>query len=177
MSSDATTGLRIWVLRHAKAAAQGPGGDATRPLTGRGRRQADAVREHLAAIAGSGGILPSLVLCSTAARARETAERVLPAIADARLEFEKGLYSLDASGVIELIKQIDPEGPLLMVVGHNPTLHELCTILTLQPDSESVEAQGLPTACLVELEQVGADDWKQLTPASSRIVSRYVPDR
>ena len=39
----------LWILRHGKAAADGPDGDDhSRPLTGRGRRQTVQVAEHLA---------------------------------------------------------------------------------------------------------------------------------
>jgi phosphohistidine phosphatase len=177
-STNSGSGLRVWVLRHAKAASDGPGGDSTRPLTGRGRRQAESVCEHLADIGEyAPRTLPTLILCSPAVRARQTLELVLPAIPDAHVDYEKALYSEDATGVVDLIMEKDPGETQLMIVGHNPTLHELCVILAVQGESESLEAQGLPTAGLVELCQDGATNWKHLAPGSSRVVSRFVPDR
>jgi phosphohistidine phosphatase len=168
--------LSVWVLRHAKAAAQGSGGDATRPITARGRRQADAVRQHIESLADEGA-LPDLVLCSPAVRARETAELVMPALPEASLEFDDALYSQDAPGLVEWLRILDPEVSSLMVVGHNPTLHELCVLLAAPPDSETLDLAGLQTAGLVVLEQEGATTWPELASGSSRAVHRFTPSK
>jgi phosphohistidine phosphatase len=171
-----TGSLRVWVLRHAKAAAQGPGGDATRPITARGRRQADAVREHIESCAGD-GFLPDLVLCSPAVRARETAELVMPALPEAAFEVDDALYSQDAPGLLEWLRILDPEVSSLMVVGHNPTLQELCVLLAMPPDSEAIDLAGFPTAALVELEQEHATTWGDLEAGRSRLVHRFSPGK
>jgi phosphohistidine phosphatase len=168
--------LHVWVLRHAKAAAQGPGGDATRPLTARGRRQANAVREHIESVSGRSA-LPDLVLCSPAVRARETADLVMPALPGARFEVDDALYSQDAPGLIGWLRILDPEVSSLMVVGHNPTLHELCVMLAASPASEAIDSEGLATAALVELEQQHAATWGRLALGASRLVHRFTPDR
>src|ERR1700683_3213005 len=168
--------LRVWVPRHAKAAAQGPAGDASRPLTGRGRRQADAVREHIESRA-SDDVLPQLVISSPAVRARETAEVVMPALLGVDLEFDDALYSQDAAELIHWLKILDPEVSCLMVVGHNPTLLELCVMLAASPDSEAIEQGGLATAGLVQLEQQGATTWRDLLPGASKLVHRFTPQK
>lgn len=181
---DNSDKLAIWVLRHAKAARHGPSGDASRPLTGRGRRQAALVRDHLEAL-GDKDLLPSLVLCSPAVRARETAEIVMPAIAEARLQFEKDLYGEDAAGVTELIRQLDPPDSRLMLVGHNPTLQELCEMLADPVYVDDLESAGLPTAALVRLDEPvasgangasGVVGWKGLIPGVARLGHRFVPE-
>ena len=175
--SDSDSGsLRLWVLRHAKAAAQGPDGDASRPITGRGRRQSDAVRDHIESRA-SEDPPPALVMCSPAVRARETAELVMPALGEAALEFDDALYTQDAPELIEWLKILDPEVTSLMIVGHNPTLHELCVLLSMSPESEAIESDGLPTAGLVELEQQSATTWRALESGRSRLVHRFAPGR
>ena len=176
MATSDSGSLHVWVLRHAKAAAQGPGGDITRPITARGERQAIAVREHIASLSDRGA-LPDLVLCSPAVRARQTADLVLPALPEARFEVDGALYSKDAAGLIEWLKILDPEVSSLMVVGHNPTLHELCVMLAAPPASEAIDSEGLPTSALVELEQQHAATWGQLVPGGSRLVHRFTPDR
>ncbi len=183
--------LVIWVLRHAKAASNGPSGDVSRPLTGRGRRQADSVREHLqtfdlgtSEVLDDGELLPTLVLCSPAVRARETAEIVMPALPEARLQFEEVLYDEDADGVVEWLRQLDPVESRLMVVGHNPTLHEICLLLAEPVYCEELESAGLPTAGLVRLDvplpppEAGASavrSWKALSPGVAGIGHRFVP--
>jgi phosphohistidine phosphatase len=168
--------LHLWVLRHAKAAAQGPDGDMSRPITARGRRQADAVREHIESLSGEAS-LPELVLCSLAVRARETAELVMAALPESDLEFDDALYSQDAAELVEWLGILDPEVSSLMIVGHNPTLHELCTLLASSPDSEAIESAGLPTAGLVELEQQNASSWGELEQGRSRLVHRFTPEK
>jgi phosphohistidine phosphatase len=174
---DSSEKLVIWVLRHAKAAADGPAGDVSRPLTKRGRRQAEAVAEHLQALEDK-DVLPSLVLCSPAIRARQTAELVMPAMPEARLQFEKDLYDDDAAGVVEWIRQLDPEESRLMVVGHNPTLLELCVMLADPVYVEELESAGLPTAGLVRLDEPIAKDagqWRDLIPGVARVGHRFRP--
>lgn len=178
---DSSSGPSIWVLRHAKAAAQGPKGDKSRPLTGRGRRQAKAVREHLRAL-GDQEALPSLVLCSPAVRARETAELVMPAMPKANIQFEDDLYDEDAAGVIDWLRQLDPDESRLMVVGHNPTLLELCVLLAEPVYREELESSGLPTAGLVRFDEPVADGggrphrWRDLVPGAARVGHRFVPE-
>jgi phosphohistidine phosphatase len=167
--------LCLWILRHAKAAAEGPGGDVTRPLTKRGRRQAEAVMEHVEEL-GRTVELPALVLCSPAARALETAERVTPALPRVRLEVDRGFYSKDASGLVDWLHSTRPEEQTLMIVGHNPTLLDLCLILSDPLESEPLDTEGLPTAGLVVLSQSDATGWGQLAQGSSRIVHRFVPE-
>jgi phosphohistidine phosphatase len=166
----------IWILRHAKAAPEGAGGDSARPLTGRGRRQADAVREHIEALKKTGE-LPSLVLCSPAVRALQTAERVTPAIPDARLEIERVLYTEGAPGVLSWLRDMDPDEESLMLVGHNPTLLEICLVLAEPPDAEAIDADGLPTAGLVELTVPDLKSWRRLATGTARIAHQFFPDR
>jgi phosphohistidine phosphatase len=167
--------LRLWILRHAKAAPEGPGGDSTRPLTGKGKRQTDAVRLHLESFPIQAD-LPALVLCSPATRARQTADRVLPAMPGARLDIETAIYSGDASGLAELLRNDDPEETTVMIVGHNPTLLDLCLMLSDPVDSDVLERSGLPTAGLVVLDQPDASHWHELAQGSARLTHRFVPE-
>ncbi|MFZ0668082.1 MAG: histidine phosphatase family protein [Acidimicrobiales bacterium] len=166
--------LGLWILRHAKAAQIGTDGDITRPLTKNGRHQADLVREHLEALA-TVERLPTLVISSTAARARETAEAVMPALTGARIEFERDLYTQDADGVVDLIKLLDPDDKSIMIVGHNPTLQDLCVMLAEQSYAQKLEQDGLPTSTLVGLAQRGASSWNELSAGSCSLVHRFVP--
>ncbi|HZI98950.1 MAG TPA: histidine phosphatase family protein, partial [Actinomycetales bacterium] len=59
---------RLLLIRHAKAAPDDDGGDHGRGLTARGRRDAAAIGRWLA----DNDLVPDLVLCSDARRARET---------------------------------------------------------------------------------------------------------
>src|SRR5688500_5539813 len=68
---------RVYLLRHAKSSWKHPElPDHDRPLAARGRRAAKAIVRHMRAQE----FVPELVLCSTARRARETPERIEPAL-------------------------------------------------------------------------------------------------
>lgn len=72
----------LWLLRHAKAVADPPAGgtDHDRPLTPRGRRDAEALGRHLSDPGFGPEGRPELVLCSTATRTVQTAAGVLSAL-------------------------------------------------------------------------------------------------
>jgi phosphohistidine phosphatase len=81
----------LYLVRHAKSSWSDPTlPDQERPLAGRGRRDAKRIANHLLRL----GIMPELVLCSTAQRTRETLELVRPALgATATVRLEAELYA------------------------------------------------------------------------------------
>src|SRR5205807_5049538 len=113
---------RLHLLRHAKAERDGSGGDKERRLTRRGRDDARLVGKTLLRAVGA----IDLVLCSSAARTRETAELAL-----ARYEhpppilYEDGLYLVGAGALLRRLRQLDESAGTVLVVGHNPGLQEL----------------------------------------------------
>lgn len=108
--------MRVILIRHGDAISSSPLGDAGRPLSLEGRRQAVATGRALA----EHGIRPTRVWCSPLVRAVQTAELVV--------------RSLDFEGVIEARDDLYPDsstdslvGALerlsdddLIVVGHQP---------------------------------------------------------
>lgn len=115
------------VLRHAKAAWPERVSDARRPLADRGRRDAPAVGRWLHRN------LPelALVLCSPAARARETWQL---AAAELRTEpevwNEPRLYRHDADGLIRAVSELPDGVRTVLLVGHNPDVENLVELLT-----------------------------------------------
>jgi phosphohistidine phosphatase SixA len=81
---------RLYLLRHAKSSWKDATlGDHDRPLAGRGRRASKVIARRLR----DRGIEPEVVLCSTARRARETLDRIAPALGAPAVEFEPDLYA------------------------------------------------------------------------------------
>ncbi len=170
----------LWVLRHAKASAQSPDGtDHGRPLTGRGRRQAGALSQHIASVAVGGGATPRTVLSSSGVRAVQTAQLVMPALGpEAGLSIDKSLYSADVDDIVALLRLVDASDYPVMVVGHNPILHELA-VLMLEADDDAGRTRlepGLPTGALVVLQGL-ADDWSRLSLGTATLKDLYVPPR
>jgi phosphohistidine phosphatase len=144
----------LYVLRHAKAAPEAAGGDAARPLVKRGRKAARAMAEFL------GGLKPAteLILCSPAARTRETLEIVLPALRPApAVDFEDRLYLASAERLFERLRLLSPKTQSVLLIGHNPGVHELALRLAIDPGPL---AAGFPTAALAVLDVPGT--WAEL---------------
>ena len=111
------------VLRHAKAVAGLGLADIDRTLNERGRRDAAAAGEWLR----ENDLVPGLVLCSTAARTRET---VALLDVDAEVSFESGIYDNDPDGLLDLVREAADDVGRLLLVGHNPSVHQLVHDLT-----------------------------------------------
>lgn len=114
--------MELYLLRHAHAGdpAKWTGDDARRPLTAKGRGQAERLGRLLAGL----GLRPDAIVSSPLARADETAAIVADALGvtvatDDRLA--PGFDGLALDGLIH-----DLGRPVrLVVVGHDPDLSEL----------------------------------------------------
>ncbi len=114
---------QLVLLRHAKSSWPGGVADRDRPLAPRGERACETVGRFL----GRAGLGPELVLSSPARRATETAALVLDAAgcgADVRLD--ERLYEDDP---LAALRATPPEVGRLMVVGHEPDLVRLASVL------------------------------------------------
>lgn len=114
------------LMRHAKAvrAHEAPS-DRERALTGRGRRDAASA----GAMMEDCGLKPSLALVSDSQRTRETAQEALQGF---RLEtrFEEALYHASPEGIWDAFSASDAES--VVIVGHNPGMGELTSMLVAQ---------------------------------------------
>src|SRR5438067_3225138 len=92
----------LYLLRHAKSSWDDPRvDDHDRPLAPRGKRAMKAMARHLR----RAEVHPSLVLCSSANRARQTLERVLPSLGeDVPIGVEDELYTFDANVLLGRLK-------------------------------------------------------------------------
>ena len=145
--------MQLDLLRHAKSSWSDEGlDDHERPLNARGQRAARRMGRYLA----SRGELPTLVLCSTALRTRETCTRVLrelPAAEQPELLFEPELYLASAPAILRRIRRVSATVERLLVVGHNPGIAQLAAALAGSGDPEGRHAisQKYPTAALAQL--------------------------
>ena len=156
----------LYLLRHAKSSWDDPGlADHDRPLAVRGLRNAATLSEHLRAAR----ILPELVLCSTARRARETLAAVLPEFdGETEILVERGLYGSSAEELLARLRAVPEAVRSAMVVAHNPGLEELASRL-----AGDAAPERLPTAALVELSSGGT--WATLGDSPCRVLSSTVP--
>ncbi|HXR87105.1 MAG TPA: histidine phosphatase family protein [Stellaceae bacterium] len=157
----------LYVLRHAKAAPEGPEGDASRPLMKRGGKAAAAMGEYLAELEPS----PRLVLCSTSLRTRETLDEILPALADEpQLVFEDALYLASATRLLDRLRHLPEEATSVLLIGHNPGVHQLAASLASEPGEL---AESFPTAALAVLHIAGR--WSTLRPRQAKLIDFKTP--
>ena len=120
------------------------------------------------------GIDPDLVLCSTAVRARETLERIEPALRGQAASVERALYGATADALIARLRQLPTECGSVLVIGHNPGLQDLALELARpRPEREALAAK-FPTAALATLE-ARIDSWRELGPGTADLVAFVRP--
>lgn len=114
--------MDLYLLRHADAGDPNAweGEDAARPLSGKGRRQAERLGAHLARI----GFQVDLILTSPKLRAFETATIVAEAIGT-KPELEDRLGDPLSLEVVEAILAGRNPVQSAMLVGHDPDFSEL----------------------------------------------------
>jgi phosphohistidine phosphatase len=164
----------LLLLRHAKSSWADPAlADHDRPLAPRGTRAAERIAGHLR----SEGIRPALLLCSSARRARDTLEALRPALGESPdVRIDEGLYGADATEILERLRTVDPDVASVLVVGHNPGLHDLAVGLAGDGD-ESALAQlrtKFPTGAMATLD-LGASSWAQLAPGQAYLARVVLP--
>jgi phosphohistidine phosphatase len=167
--------MRLLLLRHAKSEKAEPGmRDHERRLNDRGERDAETIGAYLA----HHGLIPDLVAVSTSQRTRETWEHVAAKLsAPPPVAFEERLYNAGAEAILAVVKETKPAVRTLMVIGHNPGLHEAARLLIASGDVEARERlnEGLPTTGLAAIDFAGKD-WRKLHPHGGRL-ERFVTPR
>jgi len=163
---------RLILFRHAKAERSETGQeDRGRALTERGRKDAALIGAYMAGHA----FVPDRVAISPAARTQETwkyaatAFKPMPATVSA-----ERLYDATPHAIFNLIKEAPAVAHTLLVLGHNPGLHEVALMLIASGDVETRERlrEGLHTAGLVIID-FAFDGWSKLHPQSGRL-ERFV---
>jgi phosphohistidine phosphatase len=128
--------MLVYLVRHAHSDPGGP--DELRTLSERGRAEARALAERLAANESP----PRLVLTSPLVRAKETAEAIAEATA-AELRVDR---RLSPGATAEALREavLDEREPVA-AVGHQPDCSEIARALTGKDP-------GFPTAGVAEIE-------------------------
>jgi phosphohistidine phosphatase len=160
----------LYLLRHAKSSWDDPTlADHERPLAPRGRRDTKRIAKHLQRVR----IEPELVLCSSATRTRETLDRLRSALATSTIALEEELYGASSDELLARIHIVPDSVASVMLIGHNPGLHELAVILASTGDElEGLEAK-FPTAALATLTL--ATTWSRLAPGDATLEAYVVP--
>ncbi len=167
---------RLLLLRHAKAEPGGPDqDDHDRALVERGVADAAAMARYL----GAKGFVADRILCSTSIRTRQTAEPVLR-FTPAPVEYHDALYHAPPGRIISLAQDAADADSVLLMIGHNPGLEQVATMLAREPVKPKEQTrhdlleEKFPTAALAVLD-FDIANWKQVSPCGARLVDFVRP--
>ncbi|MFJ5830766.1 SixA phosphatase family protein [Streptomyces sp. NPDC093089] len=170
---DGATGVRLLLVRHAKAVRKGrPVNDVDRQLSKRGRGDAPRTGRWLADF-GPG---PDFVLCSPSRRTRQTWRLAAPALEDPPpVVYDERLYNAPPSKLVSVLAERAPGLRTVLLLGHNPGIHELAAALcgSGPPDLLERVRAGFPTSGVVVVEVPGG--WERLSPGSGRVTACWSP--
>jgi phosphohistidine phosphatase len=167
---------QLLLLRHAKSSwkdASMP--DRDRPLNARGRRAAVAMRQAMRDL----GLVPDVVLVSTARRTIETLEALEPWDDTPLVEPMDSLYLANPMQLTAALHSVAETVRSVLVIGHNPGMHDLAISLAGPlamrggGDNERALAAGFPSAALAEF--VVAGSWWDLREGGGRLVRFLTP--
>jgi len=166
---------RLCLLRHAKSDRSDPAAaDFDRGLSPRGREAAPAMGRYLR----RQKLVPDIVLCSSARRARETWELAEHALkADIPAEYSEHLYLAAPPQIIRLLRQLPETVGTTLLVGHNPGFHVLALQLVGSGDGAArarLQAK-YPTAALAVID-FEAPRWRDLAEGEG-MLERFVAPR
>jgi phosphohistidine phosphatase len=169
---------RLMLLRHAKTENDAPSGrDRDRRLDARGHIDATAIGGWIARHPP----FPDTVLVSPATRAHQTWEIAWEAMQGVApepvVELVPDLYGAEVSQLLQIIRMAADANPQrLMLVGHNPGMHELTLALIGGGDAAGVKAlaDNMPTSgfAIIDFE---IDDWADVAFRRGRLVQFVSP--
>jgi phosphohistidine phosphatase len=156
----------LLILRHAKSSWKNlDQDDHDRPLNKRGKRDAP----RMGAVLKDEGLVPDRIICSTAKRARKTAEAVAEACGFAgTIEREREFYHAPPGAYLAHLRTLPKSVETALVVGHNPGMESLLQRLTRETDA-------FPTAALAQVE-LKIKSWADLdADGKAKLVNLWIP--
>lgn len=166
--------VELLLLRHAKSRRDEAGvGDHDRDLAPRGERDSARAGRLLAAE----GLVPDLVLCSTAKRARRTWELAAATLSEVpETVLLRELYLASAPAMAALVRARAGSARRVMLVGHDPGLHGLAVQLAAEGERHLLAklAEKFPTAALARL-VLGGAGWAALGTKPARLAGFWRP--
>ena len=163
----------LYLLRHAKSDWSHPDlDDHDRPLAPRGRKAA----RRMSAFLSQARPRPTMVLCSSATRARASWQPVGQALGEpVEVHVEDGLYAAGADRLLARLRRLPEGADAVLLVGHNPGLQDQASELAGDGDPTGLRRLGekFPTGALATLRL--ETSWRELGPGGGYLESLVVP--
>lgn len=155
---------RLVLIRHAKSDWSAALEDHARPLNARGRRSAPLIGAWLQ----EAGYLPGEVICSDAARTRETFDGLG---IDAPASYTRLLYHAEAPDILEVLRAASAE--TVALIGHNPGIGDFAGWIVATPPAHP-RFHDYPTAATLVAE-FAIDNWRDADFGMARAVDFVIP--
>jgi phosphohistidine phosphatase len=150
------------MIRHAKSSWANPlQSDFERPLNDRGEHDAPMMGERLK----KKGIIPDLIIASTAKRAKQTAKKIAKEVdydVD-KIQWQEKLYHCIPSVFEEVIYEIDSSVKTVFIVAHNPGISSFANQL-----SDKFHTDHMPTCGIVGA-KFEADEWSEFIRVNKQV--------
>jgi phosphohistidine phosphatase len=146
--------------------------DHDRPLAPRGKKATRVVARHC----NEAQVRPALVLCSTAARTRETLAGVVASLGDeVDVWHEEDLYGASSEELLARLRRLPSTVPSVMIVGHNPGLEDLALELVGAGDQAAIAKlhAKFPTGALASL--LISSEWNALGRGEATLTGYVLP--
>lgn len=165
---------QLLLLRHAKSSwDEATLSDHARPLNARGRRAAAAMGGRLREL----GLVPDIVLVSSARRTLQTLEGLRPIEGAPIVHVLDALYLAPWTTLMEGLRKVPETARSVLLLAHNPGLHDLAMALVGPGAAGSPNAQrladGYPTGALAEFSV--ASHWQELAEGGGRLTRFLCP--
>lgn len=159
---------QILLMRHGKSDWSNPElEDFDRPLKKRGRKDSAMMGKLL----NEKKQLPGVVLCSTAARAKETLARLQKSITlDADILYYDTFYYEGIEAIINALGKLPDKVNRAMVIGHNPTMENL-VMRVFNLEHKEIK---MPTAAIAFISN-NTSSWKTLQWKESKLDAILTP--
>jgi phosphohistidine phosphatase len=162
----------VVLLRHGKSSwSDSTLADSERPLAPRGERASRKLAKYMR----RKRIRPALVLCSPSLRTRQTLEAVGSSLGKrCAVEVVPQLYAASEQELLERLQDLPESVSSVMLIGHNPGLHNLALVLASRGADLPRLEEKFPTGALATL-VVHSESWAALGPGEAELVDYVVP--
>lgn len=166
---------QLILMRHAKTEVHNSAGDHARNLTKRGLRDCVLITQELV----RRNLVPDIALVSDATRTSQTAAAMKKQLQDEphgtlKIQLEAGLYLAAPDSIMQKIWTVPDPVQKLIIIGHNPGLHELAYELAGH-GSDTLKQQlasNFPTSAVAVLtfaKTTPDDSWADITSGAGTL--------
>jgi phosphohistidine phosphatase len=135
-----------------------------RNLSGKGRRQAESIGQWMS----ENGVMPDWIICSSAKRTKSTAKICSEKVGYKKsIRFEDSLYNAGSDTYLDIIAVLNNKYDSVMMVGHNPAISAIVTILT------GVRLDMSP--CMLVCIEIDLDEWISVKDANGTLRWFQIP--